>query len=283
MSIQITHDENPQAFWGANASNLLESESLHTLLLDLTHKELRCASTENSPHFFTVGEGESIVGQSIYDPSQEQLHLSPMHWGHVDALGKTLLEIDCLPKRLHGPAGAVEIAADWFASSRNLTKRLVQRFGLYELRHLKTPTPKSGTMVCGRGEDQGIAQSYLLGFMKECFPNPPPGAEKISSLAKTILENKALYFWKTTEEAPVAMAGKIRDTPSTVSLSMVFVPPEERGKGYSGALVAALSQHYLDQGKKACNLFADLDHPVSNRIYTELGYDYLTEFRVYEL
>jgi uncharacterized protein len=42
---------------------------------------------------------------------------------------------------------------------------------------------------------------------------------------------------------------------------------------YASALVAALSQHHLDAGKRFCFLFTDLANPTANHIYQAIGYE----------
>jgi len=51
----------------------------------------------------------------------------------------------------------------------------------------------------------------------------------------------------------------------------VYTPPEQRRKGYAGAAVAEVSQHFLDAGARVC-LYTDQANPTSNGIYQALGY-----------
>jgi predicted GNAT family acetyltransferase len=55
----------------------------------------------------------------------------------------------------------------------------------------------------------------------------------------------------------------------------VYTPPEKRNRGYASSLVAALSQHLLDGGRKFCFLYTDLANPTSNKIYRALGYEHV--------
>jgi hypothetical protein len=57
----------------------------------------------------------------------------------------------------------------------------------------------------------------------------------------------------------------------------VYTPPAERRRGYAGALVAALSQRLLDEGREFCFLFTDLANPTSNHVYQEIGYEPVCE------
>ena len=61
-------------------------------------------------------------------------------------------------------------------------------------------------------------------------------------------------------------------TPRGVRIGMVYTPPEHRRRGYATALVGALSQRCLADGRSFCCLFTDLANPVSNAIYPKVGY-----------
>ena len=69
------------------------------------------------------------------------------------------------------------------------------------------------------------------------------------------------------------MAAIVRESPNTTSISLVYTPPKQRGRGHAARVVAALSQAQLESGKIACNLHTDLDNPTSNGVYIRLGYD----------
>ena len=52
----------------------------------------------------------------------------------------------------------------------------------------------------------------------------------------------------------------------------MYTPPPLRGRGYATALVAALSQALLDDGRQRLFLITDLANPVSNAIYARIGF-----------
>jgi len=58
-------------------------------------------------------------------------------------------------------------------------------------------------------------------------------------------------------------------------------PPENRGRGFAGACVAALSQKLLDDGRKFCFLYTDLANPISNHIYQTIGYEPVADVILY--
>jgi predicted GNAT family acetyltransferase len=75
------------------------------------------------------------------------------------------------------------------------------------------------------------------------------------------------FAWRT----PLCGPGRWPRT-SVVRISAVYTPPEQRGRGYASANVAALSQEALGAGAGACMLYTDAANPVSNRIYQRIGY-----------
>ena len=52
----------------------------------------------------------------------------------------------------------------------------------------------------------------------------------------------------------------------------VYTPPEQRGRGYGGAVTAAVTRAALDAGADDVVLFTDLANPTSNALYQRLGY-----------
>ena len=55
-------------------------------------------------------------------------------------------------------------------------------------------------------------------------------------------------------------------------------PPEFRGRGYASNLVAALTQKMLDTDRKFCFLYTDAANPTSNKIYQQIGYEFVSDW-----
>ncbi|MBI0385301.1 GNAT family N-acetyltransferase, partial [Streptomyces albiflaviniger] len=71
---------------------------------------------------------------------------------------------------------------------------------------------------------------------------------------------------------PVACAGISRTIAGMARVSLVYTPPELRGRGYAGAATAAVSGAARAAGVREVLLFTDLDNPTSNALYQRLGY-----------
>ena len=138
-------------------------------------------------------------------------------------------------------------------------------------------------MVCVDTDSRAEAREFLIAFCRAVAPEiESPGDEAERILARHVAKTM-LYFWQDKMGKNVAMAGRVRETPNGASISLVYTPPELRGRGYASRLVAQLSQSLLDGGKSLCNLFTDLSNPTSNHIYQKIGYRPVANTVVYRI
>jgi predicted GNAT family acetyltransferase len=64
-------------------------------------------------------------------------------------------------------------------------------------------------------------------------------------------------------------------------IQAVNTPPEQRGRGYASASVAALSASVLGQGLR-CVLTANVTNTAANSVYQRLGYQAVGDVRRYQ-
>jgi uncharacterized protein len=141
------------------------------------------------------------------------------------------------------------------------------RLRVFQLDRVEWPRPVGGEMrICTTG-DRAIVAEFMAGFFAEIGES---FNEDISARADRMIAAGQAFVWVNPE--PVAIAGCGSPTPSGVRIGPVYTPPEHRGRGYASNLVAHVSQHALDSGRKYCFLFTDLANPVSNSIYQKIGY-----------
>ena len=96
-------------------------------------------------------------------------------------------------------------------------------------------------------------------------------------MAERILAQNRYFLWEHRQIcAMVAVAGP---TPNGIRINQVYTPLELRGRGYASNLVAAVSQRMLDGGRKFCFLFTDQANPTSNKIYQQIGFHPVSDFR----
>lgn len=145
---------------------------------------------------------------------------------------------------------------------------------LYRLGELtaKVPGPPGAARVAGPAD-----RELLLRWQQEFAEDvgePPIGGERAVDDA---LAHGGRTLWETGGE-PVAMAGVTPPESGAVRVVAVYTPAAHRGRGYAGAVTAAVSRAALATGPAGAAtvdvlLFADLANPVSNGLYQRLGYE----------
>lgn len=81
---------------------------------------------------------------------------------------------------------------------------------------------------------------------------------------------------------PVSLAGRTELVAGQVRVAPVYTPRPLRGRGYAGAVTAAVSEAGLATGAGQVLLFTDASNPTSNALYERLGYRFVADFLALE-
>jgi len=190
-----------------------------------------------------------------------------------------------------GPLPQVEEAAAIWAllradAGRPIVVRRLMHQGVYRLEAVR-PTARAdgrlqpGARAAGRARlatpaDRARIVPWLTAFEIEAVHRDTADGE--ATFASFVDQPvRRLYLWETPSGESVSLTGRSGRTPSGVRIGPVYTPPEQRGRGYGEALVAAVSQWELDEGARACYLYTDLDYGASNRLYLRVGYERIGE------
>ncbi|WP_426503945.1 GNAT family N-acetyltransferase [Dactylosporangium sp. McL0621] len=146
---------------------------------------------------------------------------------------------------------------------------VVTRTRLYALGELVPPRGVPGELSPVTAADRDIAVAWVREFGEETGTGGE-GAE--AAVDKRLAVPGRCWFWRVGGE-PVSFLWLTVPFGGVVRLSAVCTPRELRGRGYASACVAAASAHALAGGARRCVLYTDLTNPLSNRIYTRLGYE----------
>ena len=106
--------------------------------------------------------------------------------------------------------------------------------------------------------------------------------ESAAGVARARMDAGGAFFWEH-EGRPVSLVAVNPAVAGVARVGPVYTPPSERGRGYAGSAVAALSRHALAEGARRCALFTDLANPTSNKIYAEVGYRRLCDWETIAL
>ncbi len=78
-------------------------------------------------------------------------------------------------------------------------------------------------------------------------------------------------LWEANGET-VSIAGATDALAGVARIGPVYTPPQWRGRGYGGAVTAAIGELARQRGARSVVLFTDLANAASNSLYLKLGY-----------
>ncbi|MFD4702542.1 GNAT family N-acetyltransferase [Streptomyces niveus] len=168
-------------------------------------------------------------------------------------------------------ACAEAFAAEW--TGRSGGWRVSHQVRLFRLAELTPPDPAPA----GRARLAADADLPLLAEWTSAFAadTGQPGADHTQATAERIATGR-MRLWDVAG-APVAMASVSPIIAGQARVAPVYTPPRLRGRGYGGAVTAAVSRATLDAGAEQVLLYTDLANPTSNALYQRLGYRPLTD------
>ncbi len=254
-----------------NEANLLNNESLNNMILGQMNRVEKEALMYQSALFLTLEKKNKKRSQAIRISESKPLILSDMTEDDADNLIRTLVANGIEINECIGPMNIASYFAKRWSANCGRTAAVKVRLGIFELRTPIIPDLNSGTMIRATTAEQERVAVYLEGFLSDCFPNEVRTKDQISELSSKTINGGNLYLWEKDGDL-VSMAGIVRESKNASTLSLVYTPVEERGKGFGKCIVAKLSEYILKNGKTKCNLFTDLSNTISNEMYPKIGY-----------
>jgi uncharacterized protein len=233
------------------------------------------------PYLVCVLDGDTIVLASVMTPPFNLLLFSPLALppdAALEALIEHLLESGRQIPGTHGEISLVSRFAHQYAARSGKQAHHSMSQKTYKLTEVTRTSAVPGAMRPAQAADLTRAVKLMTGFAEEALPNDP--RDHIEKTVRRLIERSQVFLWEADGQ-PVSIASGNRPTPNGITISGVYTPPDMRGRGYASALVADLSQHFLDSGKQFCTLFTDLANPTSNHIYQQIGYRPVGDFSIY--
>lgn len=270
--MHVTRFTEVAPFYQRAAPFLLAHEAAHNLILGL------CADIQSNPARYTqppymavVEEAGVIVQAALMTPPHNLVLSQRAAAGALELLADDIRSFTALPPGVSGPlAESTAFAALW-ARQTGVTAQLHRALRIYQLTAVIPVAGIAGTMCMATNADRALLLAWFAAFEHEALGEHDPASldRRLDAFLDSNL--RGLMLWIDNAQ-PVAMAGYSGPTPNSMRVVAVYTPPEQRRHGYASALVAALSQRLLDQGRQFCTLFTDLSNPTSNRIYQQIGY-----------
>ncbi len=230
------------------------------------------------PGRYWIGLFDGVpAGVAVQQPASAPLAVAPMPAELVAAIAVAVhADGVALPGVLGPAATASRFAEAWAGLGKGAaTPTSTER--LYEVRDLRFPEGVDGRPRRAAQADRELLLSWLPGF--------EAGAGWAGSDPAAVFVTRRLAageVWIWDDDGPVSMAARTEAVAGVARIQAVNTPPEQRGRGYASAGVAALSASVLAQGLR-CVLNANLSNVVANSIYQRLGYQAVSDVLRYQL
>ena len=182
-----------------------------------------------------------------------------------------------------GPAEHVGVLATALAERLGRRANRVLSERAFRLERVIPPIGAPGRARLAGPADRALVLAWVDAFEREAIGDarPSESAEDVAAMAaaqetridRSLARVGQRRIWLWDDDGPVALTGIGGPTPTGIRVGPVYTPPERRRHGYASALVAAVSQTALDDGRRTVFLFTDLANPTSNHIYQAIGYE----------
>ena len=205
--------------------------------------------------------GETVVGAAAWTPPWP-LTITSWPVARLHELVDVARDHAELTSVVTTPALADALVALHGAPSRRLG------LAFHVLTAVIPPRVGAGHRRFATEEDVPLLADWLPRFLHEV--KLPLLADPIDT-ARSFVRDGRMHLWIESDR-PVACTAHLDFGRGGTHVGMVYTPPELRGRGCASRLVAAVSQHALERGRRHLTLYADPENPTSTAIYRRLGY-----------
>ena len=267
MTLSIEYHGDAKTFLRAVGPKLEAKEERYGLLLGLTRRIARENADADGYVFASVHRDDAWVGAVLRTPGHKVL-LSDLPHDLIAPLAASILErLESAP----GVQGEIERAksfANAWQRQRPVTPREGRAQRIYVCHEIVPPQMAPGTWRPATFDDRALLLRWCRSFMVDVDSQEPASVE---AYVDRVLPTGSMILW-VADGTPVSTAMTSRETPRGASVSLVYTPPEHRGRGYASNVTAALTQRIFDAGKTFATLYTDLGNATSNKIYQAIGY-----------
>lgn len=268
--MHIERYDDAESLLGAAESFLLLEEAANNLILGVAGGAARGDYETFSG--WLLRDNDQVMAVAAQTPPSNLLLARTASMDAIDTLAEVTIDIP-------GIVAAVP-EAERFVRHRSDAVRRFQ-LGVHQLTEVKVDLEPGSRRATD--EDRDLLLTWMAAFIEETT-----GDESHPDVARHTLERRldrsadvaGIWIHEADGEI-VCMSGYSGPTPNGIRIGPVYTPPEHRGKGCASRLVAAQSKWLLEQGRRFCFLYTDLQNPTSNAIYGRIGYEMVCESAEY--
>jgi uncharacterized protein len=275
--MKLNHHKNAAAFLLDAQDFLLQAEITHCVMLSAPMRMRDKPSKNDSGTYFATFEQNGNVIAAAFCPPRKWLNLTPLPSAAIALLVEDMRRQNAAPELVVADATTAQIFAQAWAEANNIEYSEDYGFRMYQLERVIPPRTIPGALRLGEMKDEKLVGDWSAAFDTEVDFGD---ASAIKGLMLMALQEHRLYLWD--DDGPVSMLARNAPTPNSERVSVVYTPPELRGKGYGAAANAALAQIILDSGKRYACLFADINNAISNKMYLNIGYEAVCDMHRYK-
>ena len=250
---------------------LYRNEDIHSLFLGVLGQ---IQANQYEDYFLALAEEEGEIRAAclMTPPHALQLvvfrHFPEMEKevaGHLRNLG-----IDV--SGIVGEQETCRLFAEAWIRETEMQVKVLMNQGLYRIDAVNKGLGKSGGSwwVAGKKHAEILEGWYRLFEEETGLGHRSTQAEATRRIA-AFLDRKEVYVWEVDGVA-VSCMKKSRPTKNGITVSFVFTPKGQRGKGYARSLVAEVTDELLLEYDFVV-LYTDLGNTTANKIYREIGYE----------
>lgn len=184
----------------------------------------------------------------------------------VRALARAVRHIRPDLRSVGGPDATAVVFADEWVRLGGPPATVVMRQRLLKVDELVEPPPTPGRHRLAGPADVPLLRGWGDAFTDEATP----GGLRVDHVTARVGAG-LLHVWEV-DGRPVSMAAVTAPEAGVARVQLVYTPPEQRGRGYAAACVAAVTREQLAQPGRTCMLYTDAANATSNAVYERLGY-----------
>lgn len=277
--------DDPAAFLRAAGDHLRVEPVVSTVVATVAERAAREDAAGIAPdgpyRWWAVARDDAgaVVGTAMRTApfTPYPLFVLPMPDDAAVRLARLLHERGEAAVGVNGALPAARRCAEELARLTGGTVEVAQHTRLHRLDELVAPRLPAGRLAAAGPDDVGLALRWFEAFAHDADEQAgrePGSMHEMAETAETMrqrIEDGRVWLWLDEAGAPVHLTGLNAPAFGAARIGPVYTPREQRGRGYAGATVAALSQRLLDAGVVPC-LYTDQANPTSNALYAALGY-----------